>query len=152
MTTTIMRNGEVFREDEHGRTVQRPSIAPVGEVPFTALRPAKLPTAPATPPPPVPIARGSATSEAAALAMSTAGAVKLQEARVLAAIVAAGSTGATCDELEKVLSLAHQSASARITGLLSSKAIIRTTRTRKTRTGHAASVLIAAGQSDELFT
>ena len=41
---------------------------------------------------------------------------------------------------------------AKITALLDRKLIVRTSRTRPTRSGRPASILIAAGQSDELFS
>lgn len=45
---------------------------------------------------------------------------------------------ATCDELEQSLNLKHQTASARITELLSQKQIVPTGQTRPTRSGRAA--------------
>jgi len=48
--------------------------------------------------------------------------------------------GATCDELERALGIAHQTASARCSELLASGQVARTGR-RKTRTGRSAWVL-----------
>lgn len=51
--------------------------------------------------------------------------------------------GATCDEVERWLDYPHQTASARITELVRSGRLVRTDRTRATRTGRKASVLVA---------
>lgn len=88
-----------------------------------------------------PHVRGSATSKAAADSVApTAG--KVRE-RVLVAIADTGSAGATCDQIEVALDLRHQTASARIVELVDSHAILKTDRTRRTRSGRAAAVYIA---------
>jgi predicted transcriptional regulator len=52
-------------------------------------------------------------------------------------------SGRTCDEIETDLGLRHQTASARISELLASTRIIRTTIRRPTRSGRSASVVVA---------
>ena len=60
------------------------------------------------------------------------------EARVLACIRV--NSGNTCDEVEKILGLRHQTASARINGLVAKGLLVRTSRKRKTRSGREAAV------------
>lgn len=55
-----------------------------------------------------------------------------QAKEVLGAIVAAGETGLTCKDVEVALSMAHQSASSRISSLLKAGAIVWTGRKRAT--------------------
>lgn len=74
----------------------------------------------------------------------------MQRLMVLGYIVAAGDTGATCDEAEGHLHLTHQSCSARFTELANVKGkwpwpplIARTTARRRTRQRQSAGVYIA---------
>lgn len=60
------------------------------------------------------------------------------EGRVLAAIEKAG--GATCDEVEVATGLAHQTASARVNGLMRKGRIYDSGERRKTRSGRNAAV------------
>ena len=94
--------------------------------------------------------RGSATSKAAADSIAEP-AVSLRS-QVLAAIVAAGAAGMTCDEIEVALELRHQTASARVRELAKAGAIRpvldprhREPRclTRATRSGRRAQIWIA---------
>lgn len=50
------------------------------------------------------------------------------------------SQGLTCDELENMLGLTHQTASARVTELLAAKKIHFTEARRKTRSGRSARI------------
>lgn len=73
------------------------------------------------------------TSKAAAESLD-AGSLR---ARVLAAIAESGRDGITCDEVEIVLSMSHQTASARITELFLRNKIHRRGK-RRTRSGRSA--------------
>lgn len=64
-------------------------------------------------------------------------------ARVYAAIVAAGDEGMTCDEVEVVTGLRHQTASARVRELSKAGLIVKGGR-RQTRSGRYAVVYSAA--------
>jgi hypothetical protein len=89
----------------------------------------------------VPYVRGSDTSRAAADSMAPH--VAGLEVVVLNFVRVPGSYGATCDELEQGLHLAHQTASARLKGL-QDKGLIRDSGVRrKTRSGRAARVYVA---------
>lgn len=167
--TTTLRSGEVFREDARGNVTQRPGVAPIGEYESqlqedkstaSAERMAgvmhavtgsdfrrsmawgeRTPNAVAGAiRAALPAAKDSATSQAAADSMTSH--AQKQAAEVLACIRAAGTVGRCCCEVEEELNMKHESASARITGLLREGAIVRTERTRPTRSGRAASVLI----------
>lgn len=85
-----------------------------------------------------PFVRGSATSEAAARSVDAA---KLR-ARVFDCVNDSGSVGRTCDEIEEHTGLTHQTASARVRELVLRGDIIDSHRTRKTRSGRAATVWI----------
>ncbi len=50
--------------------------------------------------------------------------------------------GMTCDDLERVTKLRHQTVSARIVELLAAGDLVRTARRRQTRSGRMASVLV----------
>jgi predicted HTH transcriptional regulator len=62
--------------------------------------------------------------------------------RVLDYIKQVGDAGVTCDELEQILELSHQTASARCSELKEQK-LVDVRGTRKTRSGRNAGVLIA---------
>jgi hypothetical protein len=94
------------------------------------------------PMPAAPFVRGSQTSYAAAVAIEPV--LGADAERVLRCIRNAGEGGRTCQEVERLLDMAHESASARVAGLLKDGRIIRTERTRQTASGRAASVLVAA--------
>ncbi len=88
----------------------------------------------------VPYVRGSDTSRAAADSMVPH--VSAIERCVLN-FVSAYHEGATCDEIEFAMGLAHQTASARLKGL-SDKGLIKDSGARrKTRSGRAARVYVA---------
>ncbi len=61
---------------------------------------------------------------------------------VLNFIAGSQGRGATCDEVERYLGMPHQTASARIRGLVKKDKIIGSDHTRKTRTGRKAMVWI----------
>lgn len=63
--------------------------------------------------------------------------------KILAFIQAQGSHGATCAEIEEALNMLHQTCSARCSDL-KAKRLVEVAGTRKTKTGSAASVLVAA--------
>jgi hypothetical protein len=89
-----------------------------------------------------PYVPGSATSKAAAAAaLPDLGRL---EALVLAHITRSAETGATDDEIEVVLGLRHQSASARRRGLVQKKLVADSGRTRTTRSGRRATVWVRA--------
>lgn len=89
-----------------------------------------------------PHVRGSATSKAAADSVAEC-AGNLRD-RVRTCIADTGAAGMTCDEIETALELRHQTASARIVELVASGAILKTNRTRLTRSGRAAAVYVVA--------
>jgi hypothetical protein len=60
--------------------------------------------------------------------------------RVLEAIALGGMLGRTCDEVEMLLGMPHQTASARVHELAKRGDIVDSGRTRKTRSGRAAIV------------
>jgi hypothetical protein len=83
---------------------------------------------------------GSDTSrEAAKRSDSSAGAMRT---KVLSYIESLGPKGATCDEVEEVLQLKHQTASARIRELVIDEKLIDTGRRRKTRSGSSARIYV----------
>lgn len=85
---------------------------------------------------------GSETSQAAARRQTPAK-LKGDAARILKLIadnVARGGSGATCDECEVALRLAHQTASARIKGLRDASLLRNSGNRRPTRTGSQAVV------------
>jgi len=83
--------------------------------------------------PAAPFAAGSATSYAAAAAIDAVAASDAE--RVLRCIRSGCEGGRTCQEVERLLDMAHESASARVAGLLKEGRIIRTERTRPTASG-----------------
>ena len=88
-----------------------------------------------------PRVEGCDTSEAAAESMRpTASTLR---ARVLRIIRERGSLGATCDEVEWVSGLRHQTASARVYELRKRSRIVDSGRRRKTRSGRNAIVWVA---------
>lgn len=70
---------------------------------------------------------------------------KGHELNIVATIRASGGYGKTCDELEVILGLPHQSVSARITDLQSAGAIVDSGQRRPTRSGRAARVYVLVG-------
>ncbi len=76
---------------------------------------------------------GSDTSEAAARSMdNSAGAIR---DRIGVRVRAAGREGYTCDEIEVVMGLRHQTASARIRELVLASVLVDSGRRRPTRSG-----------------
>lgn len=63
-------------------------------------------------------------------------------ARIRQLIASIGANGATCDEVEKILRMKHQTASARINELCAEGHIVRSGDVRKTRGGVDADVWI----------
>jgi len=89
-----------------------------------------------------PYAAGSDTSLAAAIEID--GHLDRLEAKVLAVIRDHDDRGLTCDEVEDLTGLSHQTASARIHALAHKKHLIHPTNlVRKTRSGRAATVWLA---------
>lgn len=84
----------------------------------------------------IPYAVGSDTSEAAAVSMEPH--VSRLEEVVLGVIERA--KGATCDEVEVATGLPHQTASARVNGLMRKQVIIDSGERRLTRSGRKAVV------------
>jgi hypothetical protein len=66
------------------------------------------------------------------------------ERLVFDAIVAAGSQGHTCDELERETGLTHQTCSARVNRLMNAAWIMDSGLQRKTRSGRNAIVWVVA--------
>lgn len=87
-----------------------------------------------------PHVRNSPTSKAAADSMS--GRTKDLCARILVCFGDVGAVGMTCDQVEEALELRHQTASARIVELVGSGDLVKTDRTRPTRSGRAAAVYV----------
>jgi hypothetical protein len=85
-----------------------------------------------------PHVRGSATSKAAADSVAES-AGNLRN-KVLTCIADTGAAGMTTDEIEAALDMRHQTASARIVELVNAGKILKTDRTRPTRSGRAAAV------------
>ncbi len=146
--TTIWRDGLTVRE-VHGRVAWTRAGVPVVEaVAGVPVTPRAIAATLATEPrPSLPFVAGSPTSHSAALSMQEHAGT--QEGRVLAFIASRKDKGSTCDELETALGLAHQSAGARIAALCKATperpaAIAYSGRTRPTRSGRAAGVLVLA--------
>lgn len=91
-------------------------------------------------PPHIPHAAGSSTSREAA--ESIVPVLGNLEAKVLAAVKAAGTRGLVCDEAEQITGLSHQCCSARFRGLEQRGYLRRTEDRRLTRSGRAASVYV----------
>lgn len=89
----------------------------------------------------VPYARGSDTSKDAAESVEHA--TGTLRARVLGFIKRSGEYGMTCDEIELLSGLVHQTASARVNELCKLDVIIDSGRRRKTRSGRKATVWVA---------
>jgi hypothetical protein len=64
-------------------------------------------------------------------------------ARVLETISACKYQGATCDEVEQILRMTHQTCSARFNDLAGEGKIVRTEKRRKTRSSRPAGVYVA---------
>jgi uracil-DNA glycosylase family 4 len=92
-------------------------------------------------PPRVPYAKGSATSKAAAQAIAPH--VENLAERVFRYVEQQGPLGATRDEVEVALDMIHQTASARVYDLVKAGRLVETERTRPTRSGTMAGVLVA---------
>lgn len=144
-TTWLFRNGVAVRE-RGGVEVWRRQIGPAAEQGDLFAEPPapdhfRDATKMVPPPEPVvgeplpaaPFAAGSATSYAAAVAIDAVAASDAE--RVLRCVRSGGDGGRTCQEVERLLDMAHESASARVAGLLKEGRIIRTERTRPTASG-----------------
>lgn len=83
---------------------------------------------------------GSETSKEAAESIAPSRGKLAQE--VYEFIEARGRHGAICDEVERELGMAHQTASARVRELYLNNAIKKTERKRKTRSGRSAFVYV----------
>lgn len=99
--------------------------------------------------PPAPYAAGSDTSQQAAARKTNLAA---DRSRVLALIASRGAHGATTDEVEEILGLRHQNASARVWDLAGrnwrhplpgAPFIVETEAKRRTRSGRWAHVYVA---------
>ncbi len=89
--------------------------------------------------------QGSGTSR---LAMASIGpSAEGLRSRVLGAIRDMGEHGAICDDVEVVLNMTHQTASARVHELAWAGFIIDSGRQRKTRSGRAEIVWVAASRA-----
>jgi hypothetical protein len=88
-----------------------------------------------------PVVRGSDTSKDAGASML--GQAPVLRARVLALIAAAGASGHTCDEIEQLMRMRHQTASARICELRDRNQVRDSGLRRKTRSGRRAVVWVA---------
>lgn len=89
----------------------------------------------------IPYAKGSDTSEAAAISIEPH--VERCEQIVLNCIRYFDDKGVTCDAIEEVTELSHQCASARICGLKKKSLIHDSGLRRKTRSGRSAVVWLA---------
>jgi hypothetical protein len=88
-----------------------------------------------------PFVRGSDTSKAAALDIhESAPSIR---GRVRVKIVCAGGFGRTCDEIESLMHLRHQTASARIRELVLQGLIEDSGQRRSTRSGRGAIVYVS---------
>ena len=85
-----------------------------------------------------PFVAGSDTSEDAAMSVSLEAPVI--RAKCLALIERSGTVGVTCDELEVMLRMRHQTISARVRELVLMEEIYDTGARRKTRSGRGARV------------
>lgn len=83
--------------------------------------------------------RGNAESEAANGRVH--GKKEAMQQRILAFIRSMGLDGATCDQIEIALDMAHQTASARVSELKKLRLIVDSGSRRETRTGSKAAVL-----------
>ena len=101
---------------------------------------------PSPPPKAAPFVRGSETSQEAAERIEPF--ISGMAREVFDAIHSRGKQGATCDEVEKLTGIKHQTCSARICDLVKSKHIIRTDRKRNTQTGRPAKVHVAKDFAD----
>lgn len=88
------------------------------------------------------------TSKAAA--ESLAEHADTQREKVLSAIEGAGKKGMTDDEVEQALGMRHQTASARRRGLVIDGLVVDSGRTRKTRSGRAATVWVKAPEQTDI--
>lgn len=88
-----------------------------------------------------PLSNGTATSDAAAESL-VPHAARLRR-RVYSTILFWGIEGCTCDEIEQITGLSHQTASARVHELMASGEICANGR-RKTRSGRTAIVWITS--------
>ena len=87
---------------------------------------------------------GTPESEEAHASLSGEG--KSQAREKLYLVVVKSKRGMTCDELEKITKMRHQTASARVVELLTEGRLVRTARRRQTRSGRMASVMVTKDQ------
>lgn len=93
-------------------------------------------------PPTVPHVSGSPTSRAAADSMRRP--ASGMRVRVLELIANFGSYGLTCEDVERLLQMRHQTAGPRIKELKDVGLVIDTGRTRPTSSGRQAAVYVAS--------
>lgn len=91
-----------------------------------------------------PFAATSETSEAAAESIEPSRVALCRS--ILAFVASRFDMGATCDEIEAALGLAHQTASARVWELRGAGCVAETSMQRGTRRGRMATVIIATGK------
>lgn len=90
-----------------------------------------------------PFVSGSDTSAAAAASITPSAAQAMRDT-ILASVTASASVGLTCDEVEELHNMRHQTASARIKELKDEGLLLDSGRRRDTRSGRKAAVLVAA--------
>jgi len=90
-----------------------------------------------------PFVSGSDTSAAAAASITPSAAQAMRDT-ILAKITYSASAGLTCDQVEELLDMRHQTASARIKELKDEGLLLDSGRRRPTRSGRKAAVLVAA--------
>lgn len=91
---------------------------------------------------------GSDTSEAAAESMKPTAAARRQQ--VFNAIARTSLHGATCDEIERIEKLSHQTCSARFTELAAKSLIFDSGQRRVTRSGRKAAVWLVVPLQNRL--
>lgn len=91
--------------------------------------------------PTAPYHGGNPESEAAHDSLEARVKVQLR-GRILALVDSKSVAGLTCDEIEKVLKMKHQTVSARLVEMLAAGVLIRTAKRRQTRSGRHASVVV----------
>lgn len=139
LTWIFNDTGCVVRQDDNGLELWRTKLAPVvglsPEMPSTPIAQVgeALPKAP--------FVAGSATSFSAAKRAEKK--LNADCKRVLDFIKSKGGHGATGDEIEVALGMLHQTQGARKRDLEKAGLIVTTERTRPTRTGAAAKVIVA---------
>lgn len=91
--------------------------------------------------------RGNAESQSANLRVASS--KEKMRAQVLEAIQRSGARGMTCDELETLLGLTHQTCSARCSEL-KKDGMVQKLGTRPTRTGSPAAVLVSRDSGESV--